>query len=650
MSIKKVLALLAVLAVLAGLVIVPTGILADSASLSFSPTMQPLPTGTNRVGWYGHNVTIADETVNGETVKVATACPDGNVDGTNLIAYHVDALFDIAGAKYISFDLFADDADVFSAAADAQIRFYASLNGTVQEGATGFGVTAQTLKGLKLNAGEWNHIVLPLEQNAAYESSTKGANTESFQFIGKLNAGRKLKLANVLITDTQPEAPAEVLPYYPTMQALPEGQHRVGWYGQRVTVADENVRGETVKVATADPENNVDAANLIAYHMDDLFNISGAKYMAFDLYTDDTSIFSAAADAKIRFYARLNGTVQENGTGFIVSKDTLEKLTLKSDTWMRIVLPLEQLPEYADSTKGADTESFQFIGKMGKDRVLKIANVVLTDEQPESLPDWKDESSEPESSGETPEPVDELIWSNCDTLAGWADYGARTVDTEEKTEGTGSIKAISAVGEDGIFYIYDPGYTVDVNPYSALEFDLYLSNKDFFHLTPYKSNSILQITSSGTWDQNAMAWEMDQLEFEEGWNHVVLYFSQASVSVNWKDEPTFDAAHVNFMRLYTTKAAGVEDSEQIFRLDNLRFTKAKAEDPTPDSSDDGSSDVSEPESSGSTEPGRDDTPSADTSRENPDTGVRGMTGAAVLVLCLSGAAAVTVSRKKFRKN
>ena len=472
MSIKKVLALLAVLAVLAGLVIVPTGILADSASLSFSPTMQPLPTGTNRVGWYGHNVTVADETVNGETVKVATACPDGNVDGTNLIAYHVDALFDIAGAKYISFDLFADDADVFSGAADAQIRFYASLNGTVQEGATGFGVTAQTLKGLKLNAGEWNHIVLPLEQNAAYESSTKGANTESFQFIGK----------------------------------------------------------------------------------------------------------------------------------------------------------------------------------MGKDRVLKIANVVLTDEQPESLPDWKDESSKPESSGETPEPVDELIWSNCDTLAGWADYGARTVDTEEKTEGTGSIKAISAVGEDGIFYIYDPGYTVDVNPYSALEFDLYLSNKDFFHLTPYKSNSILQITSSGTWDQNAMAWEMDQLEFEEGWNHVVLYFSQASVSVNWKDEPTFDAAHVNFMRLYTTKAAGVEDSEQIFRLDNLRFTKAKAEDPTPDSSDDGSGDVSEPESSGSTEPGRDDTPSADTSRENPDTGVRGMTGAAVLVLCLSGAAAVTVSRKKFRKN
>ena len=65
---KKVLALLAVLAVLAGLVIVPTGILADSASLSFSPTMQPLPTGTNRVGWYGQNVTVADETVNGETV------------------------------------------------------------------------------------------------------------------------------------------------------------------------------------------------------------------------------------------------------------------------------------------------------------------------------------------------------------------------------------------------------------------------------------------------------------------------------------------------------------------------------------------------------------------------------------------------------
>ena len=141
------------------------------------------------------------------------------------------------------------------------------------------------------------------------------------------------------------------------------------------------------------------------------------------------------------------------------------------------------------------------------------------------------------------------------------------LDTTQKTQGDSSLKF--AFNNGSYNFLYRPIESVDASGYNCLEFDLYLPKLDYYD---FCENS-LELTSSGTWDQQEMAWSFSDLKLEQGWNHIALSFDRSQRTLDWKGEPDIDLTNINFMRIYSTEASVYVGTELTFYIDNMCFTK-----------------------------------------------------------------------------
>lgn len=154
-----------------------------------------------------------------------------------------------------------------------------------------------------------------------------------------------------------------------------------------------------------------------------------------------------------------------------------------------------------------------------------------------------------------------LAFDTCDSSSGWLN-GPKT-DNEEFTEGKGSIKFI-VNKSDTEFVVYKP-FTkkFDASAMTAIEFELYVSDASLMTKNTYFA---LEISSSGTWDKEEIEWgdAIKYTDFTNGWNHIVLYFSDGSNN-------GIDLSRVDFIRLFMLGISGL-DSAVTMRIDNIVFT------------------------------------------------------------------------------
>ncbi len=146
-----------------------------------------------------------------------------------------------------------------------------------------------------------------------------------------------------------------------------------------------------------------------------------------------------------------------------------------------------------------------------------------------------------------------IMLDNCDSST-W--HGSAGKDYQEKTEGNASVSWTIAKG--GSFVVHRTWATpVDATGANYLEFDMYVSSVDgYYSITG--GNSI-ELTSGGNCDVEEIAWNLDSLEVENGWNHISLPVEGGGC----------DLSRINYMRFY---ALGHNNTEPYtIKIDNIQL-------------------------------------------------------------------------------
>ena len=104
-------------------------------------------------------------------------------------------------------------------------------------------------------------------------------------------------------------------------------------------------------------------------------------------------------------------------------------------------------------------------------------------------------------------PAGALWLSDCDSKTGWAS-AELVLDTENKTEGTGSVGAHAAGGVLKEI-VYKPAKALDVSGYKYIEFDMYLTSVDWFNKC---GGVMVEITSSGKCDVESNRYQKGRMK------------------------------------------------------------------------------------------------------------------------------------------
>lgn len=215
------------------------------------------------------------------------------------------------------------------------------------------------------------------------------------------------------------------------------------------------------------------------------YDFSGAKYFCFDLWVDEgeTDLFTAASDCGINFASDGSYT---NG-GFAIPAAELKALELHAG-WNQVALPLPEVTESvtADITKINTMRLYSTSNNAG--RTVRFDNVRLTDSLPEP-PTEEDDSKY-------------QFMSNCDDLDGWdfdAGNGSLSLDTEEKRQGSASLKA-TLTNSLFLFRRVGPEYACDFTGKAYLAFDMWIDEgcEDIFTSA---ADCGINLTSDGSVDQ-----------------------------------------------------------------------------------------------------------------------------------------------------
>ncbi len=299
------------------------------------------------------------------------------------------------------------------------------------------------------------------------------------------------------------------------------------------------------------------------FNIKDVTKNGTAGAIRFWIYTDDYVKLKELAEKNTGSYCRIGSSHELEEDCFIWQGWTSQVI---KNGWNQIVLPFSRARKQGTPDL---TKIISFTLKLGEGPVadLPVSTVYLDDirvsaDDTTALPI----SYEPTIKGAKMfQPFEEMFGLNRETV-----FTSFEMDLEEKTQGMSSLKFSVDTGNFVWVYRTGEGNEVDSTGYNALEFDLYVSDPDFFEF----AGGAIELTSSGTWDQNEISWGLGDLNLNEGWNHVKLSFDFASQTVDWKGESDVDFTKINFLRIYTGTAQNYIGKEITFRIDNMCFTKS----------------------------------------------------------------------------
>ena len=154
------------------------------------------------------------------------------------------------------------------------------------------------------------------------------------------------------------------------------------------------------------------------------------------------------------------------------------------------------------------------------------------------------------------------IFDNCDDASRWASgFGEVTVDTSDKMEGEGCI---SVTGKGIVIFMkkFDPVEVKVSHMHGHFHLCLYISDISGIDA---ESDGVIEVTSSGTWDEDEYAWIIPTSSLKSGWNELDLRLSQAG-----RIYGTYpDLKAMNFFRIYHH---GIKKDITV-KIDDMYFTE-----------------------------------------------------------------------------
>ena len=167
------------------------------------------------------------------------------------------------------------------------------------------------------------------------------------------------------------------------------------------------------------------------------------------------------------------------------------------------------------------------------------------------------------SSTEKPSDPGAVYITHCEDVTGWEHVASLGLDMDNHQEGKACLSA-SAPGP--FVWIFNLENAVDCSSVTKekghLSFDIYVSNAAGMKLND--GNGQIEISSTTKDDDAEYCWDIKSLNLKDGWNHIDLPLSTASVSGG---EPNMAA--INHFRFY--HVGWETDSPVAVKLDNIRM-------------------------------------------------------------------------------
>lgn len=327
----------------------------------------------------------------------------------------------------------------------------------------------------------------------------------------------------------------------------------------------------------------------IAYSIGKSIDASEYDFLEFDMYCSNMNWFNACET--LMFELTSSGTSDNESNRYMKGylRDNLPEFynagmaNVQGGNWYHIKLALAKPQTTARG--GLNTSKVNYF------RFFEIGSPANTPEADIRFDNFKFTKN---ASTDTDTPIvsagdpsygardgEDLIMTSGDYLAFWKATRAKVeLDFANKTEGKSSVTTTAAGGILAQIS-FTPDRSIDISDYQYLEFDMYLSNLDWYS----KSNAIMfELTSAGTSDKEsnrftkssiyeaspALAQDIDSGKGGGKWYHFKFTIDQPHAKV----KGGLNKKAFNYFRFYSVEMPkGTKD--YTLRFDNMRFTKGE---------------------------------------------------------------------------
>ncbi len=340
-----------------------------------------------------------------------------------------------------------------------------------------------------------------------------------------------------------------------------------------------NSQGENT--LTGDTENFTEGAgsvgatatngklNEIVYLPEAPMDISGYNYLEFDVYFSDLTWFEDCGGVMMELTSSGKCDVESDRFMKGALRPNFENGAIEGkEGWYHFVLDLNAPQGQANG--GLNKANFNYF------RFYSVDQISTTPDYTVRFDNMRFTNT-PKTNEPAPEPGEvNLVMSSCDTTDLWSANSqgedALTGDTENFTEGTGSVGATAINGKLNQI-VFMPESPMDVSAYKYVEFDIYFSDLTWFEDC---GGVMIELTSSGKCDfesnrymKGAMRplFETGALEGKEGWYHFVLELDNPQGKANGE----LNKANFNYFRFYSVDPISTTP-DYTMRIDNIQFT------------------------------------------------------------------------------
>ena len=150
----------------------------------------------------------------------------------------------------------------------------------------------------------------------------------------------------------------------------------------------------------------------------------------------------------------------------------------------------------------------------------------------------------------------QVVVQRCDVTSGWQGDQSITVDGTDKMEGTGSLETNVQTGASTWFSKSFSSTQTGITSTGYLTFWLYVSDASLL------DGGEVEVSSSGTYDDQEYNWNFNSSDLSDGWNQVELQISAAGQTGG-----SANLDGINFFRIHHTTSGPV-----TVKIDYIRFT------------------------------------------------------------------------------
>ena len=295
---------------------------------------------------------------------------------------------------------------------------------------------------------------------------------------------------------------------------------------------DTTIKAEGTGSLGVNPSGGAAGGFGFRYDLATALDITQSTYLEFDMYIQDAAALKPQASvyAPLRLFDEQGHMIcfAMDFTNMVTGWNSV-KLKLSENTvadpltdWTKIkVLMFNYLYYEGDTSNDANRRAITGL-------IMNFDNIRLTY--------YESSSSSSSSSISSSTAVSTLPLTNCDVITGFIKVDPDlAVNTQTKSEGTGSIVINPAAGASGAFgFRYNLSSAVDLASYEFIEFDLYINDKTMLMPQTSVYSPLRLFDSQG----HAIIYEMDFTDMQTGWNTVKIDLTEttaADAAADWSN-------------------------------------------------------------------------------------------------------------------